>query len=696
MSEKHPNDTTGRPALRHGDARHRFTIEKKQAWLYLCFFASLLFWECVVRAASRTLFFGEGLVFTAVFAASLAGLYTAVCGLLPPRAGRVASIALLSLTGVFYTAQLFYFSIFNTYMTAFSVFNGTQALQFGETIWSQLTRVWYWVLMMLAPVAAFVVLGRRLAFRRSPFTALLALAAGALLHLLGVGLLYVFGTGLFTPYDYYTSSQSLNPTAGKLGLYTTIRLDAKRLMFPQTAAFPTLTAAPKPAEAAPPAPEGPAPARAGGEAGAEKAPGPNVLDIDFTALAAGAENPVIADIHSYFASVEPTMRNDYTGMFEGYNLVFITAESFAPYAVDEALTPTLYKMANKGMRFENYYIPLWDTSTLDGEYAILQGLVPKQGVWSMMVSGQQGHTLPFTLGNQFLSLGYSTYAYHNHNAEYYNRAISHPNLGYTVFRARDAGLNLTELGWPESDLEMVDITTDEFIGDGADPFHVYYLTVSGHQPYESWNAMALKNWDAVADLPLTDRGKAYLACNIELDRALELLMERLNEAGVAEKTVIALTADHPPYALQLDGISELLGHQVDYQFEDYDSAFFIYCQGMAPLAVEKYSSSLDILPTLSNLFGLEYDSRLLMGRDILSDAEPVVIFSNRSWITGRARFSAYTGVVTSFDEANPADDEYIQRIHKIVAERFAYSARIVENNYYALLLPPADTAGAGG
>ncbi|HBT65484.1 MAG TPA: sulfatase, partial [Ruminococcaceae bacterium] len=172
-------------------------------------------------------------------------------------------------------------------------------------------------------------------------------------------------------------------------------------------------------------------------------------------------------------------------------------------------------------------------------------------------------------------------------------------------------------------------------------FHVYYMTVSGHLNYTfTGNYIAYKNKELVDHLPNSDAAKAYLACNIELDRALELLIQRLEAAGVAENTVIAMSADHYPYGLTNRQISELAGHEVEENFELYKSSFILWKKGMKPVTIEKPCSSLDIIPTLSNLFGLEFDSRLLMGRDILSDAPPLVIFSNRSWITDKARYNA--------------------------------------------------------
>ena len=94
--------------------------------------------------------------------------------------------------------------------------------------------------------------------------------------------------------------------------------------------------------------------------------------------------------------------------------------------------------------------------------------------------------------------------------------------------------------WPQSDLEMISGSVKDYIN-SSEPFHAYYMTVSGHLNYNyNDNAMVQKNWDKVKDLHCSDTVKSYYACNIELDLALEALLKKLNQAGVADKTVIAI------------------------------------------------------------------------------------------------------------------------------------------------------------
>lgn len=289
-------------------------------------------------------------------------------------------------------------------------------------------------------------------------------------------------------------------------------------------------------------------------------------------------------------------------------------------------------------------------------------LIPKPGVWSMYKSG--ANNMYFCLGNQFSRLGYSTRAYHNHTYDYYERDVSHPNMGYD-YKGLGNGLEVKKT-WPESDLEMMEVTVPEYVNDT--PFHTYYMTVSGHMNYTFMgNSMSSKHKEEVAHLDMSENARAYLACQMELDRALENLIQQLDEAGQLENTVIALSADHYPYGLDQSVLNELNGGQeVDMRFEVYHSTFILWSGDMEePVVVEKPCSSLDILPTLSNLFGLEYDSRLLMGRDILSDAPALVVLSDRSFITDLGRYDSQSDTFTPNEGATVPEGYAIERIQEV-------------------------------
>lgn len=225
------------------------------------------------------------------------------------------------------------------------------------------------------------------------------------------------------------------------------------------------------------------------------------------------------------------------------------------------------------------------------------------------------------------------------------------------------------------------------MGDYMDnqPFTTYYMTISGHLEYNfTGNAMAKKNKDLVADEPYSEHVRAYLATQLELEKSLTILMDELEAKGILENTVIVLNADHYPYGLEDEEVSELLGHEVETNFELYKNQCIIYKAGMTPETIDEPCSTLDLLPTLSNLFGLDFDSRLYMGRDVFSDSEPFVMFNNRSWITDKCSYNSNTGEVINFTDEE-VSDEYVKKHKNDLNNRFKVSAMILDMDYWRAL-----------
>ena len=365
---------------------------------------------------------------------------------------------------------------------------------------------------------------------------------------------------------------------------------------------------------------------------------PNMLDVDFEALEASASSEEEKWLSSYFGSLQPVRQNAYTGMFEGYNVIFITAEGFSGYMIDPELTPVLYRLSTEGFVFENFYSPLHFTSTSGGEFQNLTGLYPKAGFpVSLTESGERGTWLPFTLANALQEDGYTSIGYH-FNQNMYGRELSHPNLGYEWRQTDKCGRPVTketdESGhafWPQSDAYMVEQTFDDYTE--KEPFNVYYLTISMHLPYGyDSNEMSRRNWEKVADLPYSDKTKAYIASGLELEKGLAELVDRLEEAGIADHTLLVMAPDHIPYS-DLDILEELAGREFgsdsvetldesDVDTDVYRNTWILWSASMEePVKVDKVCSQVDILPTLLNLLGAEYDSRMLAGTDALSDRE---------------------------------------------------------------------------
>ena len=398
----------------------------------------------------------------------------------------------------------------------------------------------------------------------------------------------------------------------------------------------------------------------------------NYQDVDFN-------KGNVDVINNYMKNEEGTKQNKYTGMFKNKNLVFIVAESFSEIAVSEEYTPTLYKLVHDGFYFENFYTSN-NLSTIGGEFQALTGLYADNSILSSWRGGSAYY--PYGLGNVFKNLGYNTYAYHNNSAYYQDRNVYLKSQGFDNFTGCYNGLEkkINCNIWPQSDVEMIDATIDDYINSDK-PFMTYYMTVSGHFYYNfSLNAMANKNRSRVSNLDYPEEIKGYIATQIELDKALLLLINKLNEANKLDDTVFVLLADHYPYNLSLDNINKLSSYQRDGMIEVNSNNLIIYNSKMKSVKVDKVGMSIDVLPTVLNLFGIEYDSRLIMGRDILSSSEGIAIFKDKSWVTNKGVYRASTG---KFEAA--IDDyttDYVDNINNIVNHRVAISRMIVSTDYY--------------
>ena len=666
---------------------------RNAGWLLLFLWLALAFPELVLHlstAKSIDLLLNSGLLLAPLFAALPAAVMFVVCTSLPRRwqnhcAALVYSLLCLLLCG----SQLVYYRIFGTFYTFFSMTNGTGAFQFGATIGSAIGSNIITLVVMALPLLTLSIFGNRLCrFQRwkKPAAKIVLVILGVLIQVCAVISLPSFGgTDDTTAYGLYHNASDAYLGVNKLGLFTAFRLDMTRTLTGNSVEGSIVLADPMPTETtqATEVPSLPPETTAPPETTVPTEPpidtSPNVLDIDFTALIDSASKKAVKEVHQYFASRTPSNKNEKTGMFEGSNLILITAEAFSHLAVSEELTPTLYKLMHEGFYFTDYYVPDWGVSTTDGEYAHLTGTIPKDGVWSFKRSADK--YMPLTMNQQLMKQGYHSYAYHGHTYTYYGRDKYLTNLGYD-YKGLKGGLNV-KATWPESDVEVVDLSTADFVG--QEPFSVYYMTISGHREFNFMgNYIAAKNKSLVADLPYSEPVRAYLATQLELEKSMELLLQRLEEAGVLENTVIVLTADHYPNGLTPEEMGELLGHTPERNFEIYRNGCIIWKPGMTPEIIDEPVSHLDLLPTLSNLFGLEFDSRLYMGRDVFSDAEPLVMFRNRSWITEKARYNSQTGKAEFFGDTEP-DDAYIKAINTEVGNRFTVSIRILDHDYWRIL-----------
>ncbi|MBQ7707682.1 MAG: sulfatase-like hydrolase/transferase [Lachnospiraceae bacterium] len=653
------------------------------------FAVSLLYFELLFHLV-RFGFKADNLSFKLLFAI----FYGIVLGTFASVFTKLVSVILTFVFTTFFTVyfivQIVFSGVFGTYLSlSGSIGVATQALDFTDVIFKELKEEWYIILFMLLPVILLsVFLRKHINFERHKLYMYVVSIGAAVLSFVIILISMQAGKNrVYSTYEVYRDYTSVDMSVEKLGVIESFYLDTKvgiKEKFgikDEKVSFVAETEEEITTEEV-------TTEQNKKEDKQEEAvidTTPNILDIDFDELMATAPNENIRTMHEYISQVKPTNKNEYTGMFEGYNLIFVVAEGFYGLSIDQNRTPMLYKMKYKGFCFDNYYTPLWYGSTLGGEYADLTGLMPRSGGYlAMSKAGYNKNDMMFTLSRELLDKGYTVKGYHNNYYTYYDRNVSHPNLGYDWIGVGNGfepeygpGGNML---WPQSDEYMIETTFDEYADD--EPFHIYYLTVSGHVMYNfGGNAMSQKHRDLVEDMDYSETTKAYLACQYELELAMEKLVDKLEEKGIADKTLIVLTADHVPYDNK-DVCDELAGHTLDSTFEWFENTLIIWSPSMEqPVYVEKCCSSLDVLPTVLNLMGLPYDSRMLAGQDALSDSEGLVMFNDRSFITDRISYNANTGEVISLD-GKPVDEDYVEAKVAQVRNKFSMAEKICDYDYY--------------
>ena len=682
---------------------------------FFLFLFSILFWELTLHGLLCGEF-NSRILFVIGFSVFFALAVTVLTGFLPRIGNLIALWIIQVVLYLWYAAQLIYFKIFGGFISVYLIQMGGDAITafFKETLNCVVDNIPLLLLLALPLAVTGVLLGfKRLQLeRRSLFWQGILVAGCIAVHLICLGCLPIGGTGAFTVYDvYHNVNTGTDSSVASLGFLTTFRLECKFMLMGSaseqpgqddpgnlddllnnlpTLPLPTVPEATRPTDPGTTDPTDP---------GATTPTEPVVtyrdqtMQIDFDTLlqqAQAAGNTALETLHRYFAAQTPTKTNDFTGMFEGKNLIYMVCESFSPLVIDPELTPTLYKLYNEGIKFNNFYGTYYNVTT-NGEYTACMGIFPdlsrskKDGSFAYSAKNH----VPFALGNIFREqFGVNTYGYHNYKGSYYERNKSHPNMGYACKFMND-GMTFSGGWWPSSDLQMMEQSIPDYINE--EQFHAYYMTFSGHYAYDlEENPMCKKNAAEVAHLPYSDTVKAYISCHLELEKAMAYLMEELEKAGKLEDTVIVMTSDHHPYGLSAKQYNELAGKTVDRNFDIYRNAFICWSAGMeTPIEVDTPCCTVDILPTLLNLFGFHYDSRLLVGQDVLdSSIEHIAILHNGSFITDKVRFNSTNGKVQYLVDEASVPAGYVDAVIQIVQNRFTVSTAILNNDYYRIVLPP--------
>lgn len=656
-----------------------FNFLGKQKWLRYAFFPIILCYFEFMMNIFATDGLSDKLIWIFLFSLGISTIPTFFSTAFNHRVNMVFMYVFTILFTLMFEIQLVYHQIFQEYASLSSAKMAGQAVtNFKGAMLEGILSCIVWVILMLIPLAVLIFTTvkyrPKLNRPRKLVLAFIPLLVSATILGGTVGVMSSFFSGRVDGLSLYrtftSTTTSTNASVNCFGLVVTMFQELRYLMFPPevTPIVEDLSEETYDAELY------------------------NIdPNIDFAKLfekAKGDEN--LTALTSALSNMPVTKKNEYTGICEGYNLVALCAEAFSPEFIDPELTPTLYKLTTNGFIFNNFYSS-FPSVTTNGEYTFCMGLFPDltrlKTNSSFSVSVQ--NYLPYCYGNIFRENGGLAKAYHNYIQEFYFRNYTHPNMGYD-FKAANSGLGL-EITWPTSDYDMMVNSVEDYVSSG-EQFVAYYMTFSGHYQYTLDNTMTAKNWEEVAHIEASDKVKGYIACNLELEKALTHLMTRLEEEGIADKTMIVLTTDHFPYGLSTEEYSELAGRPIEDIFDQQKNAFICYVPGIEPVQVDAYCSSQDILPTVLNLLGVTYDSRLLAGVDVLDpEAEHVAVINDGSFITNGIRLEA-SNLNLILDENTTEMRIKADDIYALVKKRFRISVEILNNNYYSFVFDRESTS----
>ena len=642
-------------------------MKNKKISPFIYIFISILYLELVMKYVLLKNIFDIGLVYLVIFILPICLLLSFIVRLFGRNVNKFFMYLLMIIIIVYFEVQLIFFKLFSVPFSFSTIGLAGQALDFVDIVKESIMKYYVWVLLLLVPLVVLIILNLFKAINYNKYSKYSKITM-FVMFLLAYGSTFLYLLPNMkesnSEYKLYFKIDDASSIIDRFGFINYLKIDIKRELL----GYETEITIDKPNKRKEKKEEV--------EEEKEIVYRDNVLELDFSE----SNNKNINSLNNYFSNALPSKQNDYTGMFKDKNLIFILAEGYNEVALDKDRTPTLYKMVNEGFKFTNFYSPVF-LSTTGGEFQATTGLIPTQEILSLWKNKRPN--MSFSIGNSFGNIGYRVQSFHNWTYTYYKRDLTMKTLGFDNYTGCGNGLEKEmACNWLPSDIDLMNVTAPKYLGQEGN-FVTYYVTVSGHSPYNTSDNIAKKYLDQI-DEKYSSQVRYYLASQMELDKALEALISNLEAAGELDNTVIAMVGDHYPYTLSINEMNEVSSYTKDEIVEVNRSNFFLWSSSMKEsITIDKVGSQIDVLPTLLNLFGINYDSRLIVGKDILSDYEGIAIFSNRSWVSDYGTFFAGgRGFVLKEGKELDNIDEYVKEMNSRVANAFSISRLLLDTKYY--------------
>ena len=413
-----------------------------------------------------------------------------------------------------------------------------------------------------------------------------------------------------------------------------------------------------------------------------------INDTAWKMLIDSTTNDKYNKLNNYFINQPITEKNEYTGMFEGKNVIFILMESVNDIILQyPELYPNFNKMANSGWNYVNNYSPRNACATLNNEFSGMTSLYSIPSLCTAKV--YRNNMYPESFFGVFNDAGYTTFSAHDYTEAYYPRKAIHTNMGsQDYYGVQRLGISYSNeyINWANDDDFMaatLDII-DKKLGESDKPFATWLTTVSSHQPYSVDSIQGNKYYSMTDGMDLPADVRRFMSKVKILDDGLGILLEGLEERGILEDTVIVMYGDHYPYGISKDHLNKALPYNANDDMNAEQVPLVIYNPTLEARTIDAYTYYVNILPTVFNMTNVEYDPRLYMGKDMNSDDfESMVVFSDGSWKNEYVYYNASSNRVKKYKDGY--SDEDIARINNIISSKYKISNLAVTNNYFSYL-----------
>lgn len=410
--------------------------------------------------------------------------------------------------------------------------------------------------------------------------------------------------------------------------------------------------------------------------------------------------------------------NTYSGILENYNVVNILLESYDSFSVNPIFTPTMWQLATQtGVNCSNFF---GKNKTNVSEGIANLGSMPRETSLQTF-SNTMDIYAPYSLPNQIKADAKSknqtvvTSYVHSYQRDFYGRSTTHPMIGFDQFYCIEDvyGSNVTPtIDDRVLEVEFAQKTMDYILPTNVDRFYTAYSTMTTHGGYElhldkfseheqfvEQNYELYKIWLEANGYTVPDNDyieslfKVYLARTIDMDNAVKLILEEMEERGLADNTLIVLYGDHCPYYNDLSATIKGYSKDEYYNSRNNNIPLILYAKDLPAGTYENFCSHYSIYPTICDLLGLPYNSQFIQGRSIFANESeiPNMFVSFMAGIYNKYFYTENLVNVTYCDTVTNPNDVNIEDVNKFLtdAENFFIKQEMVEkvytNNLFAYL-----------